>query len=819
MKSLILALCLCLSSLAFAHSPTHIEIHSTIDGGSCEADKAERNLLIERKTASGNEKVGSYSGSGCLFNLDLDLAPGDYLLTFSGLAFETQQVDFTVTEANRTNLVIGTVLLLSKTNELNQVTIYGAKRQYVKVESDKTTISVRENGLLNSGNSLDAVKKLPGVVKAMGGSLTLNGKSVRIYIDGSPSSLTGQDLENYLNSLPANAIEKVELIYNPGAAYDANSSGSIINIVTSSKRMKGVNASFNINYNFNKYQKPSPQILLNGKEKNLSWQTMLGYNYIEGENFNRTVQEFTGFTPSQKLDQRNLNLFYWRNVYWRSGVNYKIDERQNLLLNYNFHSSNDHIASIASTTGPGIDYQNDAMTKARSHSHEAVLQYKLKLDTIGRTLDVTAFTNSFDRNPLTRARGGDVDGPVFNKSNIDFRLLNHYLKYDLNIPFEKLDFSVTTGGKYNILKVKNLGRYVFASDDEGIFDSPLYDDTIDFDYDERNLAFYAEARKKFGKLNLTAGLRYEDFQVTREASTVADRIRYNNRYVFPTVNAMYAFSDKLNVSASYTKKIEQPGYFRIDPNVNDLYNKYNTSEGDVTLRPMFFDNYEFRFSAFDYIQAGFNFSRIEDGTMFIINAKPGELVANRTFMAFDKMERIGAYLNFPIPLDFFFKSKEVFAERMGRLDQMNYIMVNLNYNKVNVIGYPLGYQNPGNVVYGFQSQILLPWGITNNMSYFFIPKGVWEIYRIDRPIQQFDISFNKEFMDRKLKLGLHVFDVFNANEVNAYLQGQHLRTYFHEKGDTRTFRISLTYNFGNLKLEKENTDINVEKANGGGGRL
>ena len=181
---------------------------------------------------------------------------------------------------------------------LDEVTV-NYKKKFIKVDSDKTTISVKDNAMLNSGSSMEVVKKLPGVITSPTGSITLNGKGVAIYIDNAPSSLSGTDLQNYLNSLPANAIEKVELIYNPGAAYDANASGSIINIVTTSKRMKGINASFNINYNFNKYQKPSPQILLNGKEKNLSWQTMIGYNYIDGENRTTTDQTFTAFNPNK----------------------------------------------------------------------------------------------------------------------------------------------------------------------------------------------------------------------------------------------------------------------------------------------------------------------------------------------------------------------------------------------------------------------------------------------------------------------------------------------------------------------------------------
>ena len=109
---------------------------------------------------------------------------------------------------------------LKKTNELSEVTVYGSKKQYLKVESDKTTINVRDNAMLNSGSSLEAVKKIPGVITSPTGSITLNSKGVTIYIDGTPSSLSGTDLQNYLATLPANAIEKVELIYNPGASFD-----------------------------------------------------------------------------------------------------------------------------------------------------------------------------------------------------------------------------------------------------------------------------------------------------------------------------------------------------------------------------------------------------------------------------------------------------------------------------------------------------------------------------------------------------------------------------------------------------------------------
>ncbi|MFN7776516.1 TonB-dependent receptor plug domain-containing protein, partial [Flavobacterium sp.] len=236
-------------------------------------------------------------------------------------------------EPNNPEKVQANDSIKTKVTTLDEVTI-AQKRKYIKVESDKTTVSIKDNPMVSSGSSLDAIKKLPGVITSPTGEISLNGRGVRIFIDGAPTSLAGTDLQNYLSSLPANAIEKVELIYNPGASYDANASGSIINIVTNAKRKAGINASININYNFNKYQKPSPQVLVNGKSGKLSWQTMTGYNYIEGENRRRITQTFTAFTPDKFLDQENFGVNIYRNFYFRGGTNYRFNERSNLLFNY-----------------------------------------------------------------------------------------------------------------------------------------------------------------------------------------------------------------------------------------------------------------------------------------------------------------------------------------------------------------------------------------------------------------------------------------------------------------------------------------------------
>jgi hypothetical protein len=697
-----------------------------------------------------------------------------------------------------------------KTNELKEVTVYGSKKQYLKVESDKTTINVKDNAMLNSGSSLEAVKKVPGVITSPTGSITLNSKGVTIYIDGAPSSLSGTDLQNYLATLPANAIEKIELIYNPGASFDASSSGSIINIITSTKRKKGINASFNINYNFNKYQKPSPQILLNGKVKDLSWQTMIGYNYIDGENLNKSDQVFTSFTPNERLFQRNFAKTTNRNFYWRTGTNYKLSEKSNLLFNYNLNMGNDRIVNEATTTGTGIDYSNNGLSKNKNNNHELSLQYKTKLDTIGRTLDITAFSNFFDKRPITKSIGQNNGTPTSFNGDIDFNLANYYLKYDFAIPFNKIDFSLNTGGKFNTIKVTDTGIYNLGSPTNSI---------TDFDYTEDNLAFYLEARKKIKKFNFTAGIRFEDYKVDRTAiqDNTETKVNFKNTNFFPNVSALYQFNDNINLSASYSKKIQQADYNTLDPNNFSNFDQYNSSNGNPLLDPTFYDNFELKLNAFQFVTIGGNYTIAKDKNLFIFEADPGELVSNSTFQQFDKFKTLSLYASFPIPLDYFFKGKAEFEKRMNNMDKMNYIFVNINYIKTTTEGYDFSFKNKPIVNYSAEAQFILPWDIKNNMSYYILPKGTWEIYQITKPIQQFDITFTKEFMNKNLKIGLHCFDVFNSNEINALVSSTNLQTQFYQKPDTRTFRLSLTYNFGNLALKKDNTEIETEKVKSSGG--
>ncbi|OYU83392.1 MAG: hypothetical protein CFE24_11625 [Flavobacterium sp. BFFFF2] len=816
MKSVFFALMGLLCFVAKAQPVvTTLQGHSTIKGLDCSKDEVERLIAVE--SVGEPRFFKNFRVTGCQFSVKVALTTGNYNLTVSGLGLESKTVAFTVKEMGAP-IEIPDIALQQPTNQLKEVVVTGIKKQYLKVEADKTIVSVKENPLLNSGSSLDAVKKVPGVITSPTGGLSLNGKGVRIYIDGAPSSLTGTDLLNYLATLPANAIEKIELIYAPGAAYDANTSGSIINIITTAKRMKGVNASFNINYNFNKYQKPSPQIMLNGKEKNLSWQTMLGYNYIDSENKTQSNQNFVTFNPAEQLVQRSFTVTTQRNFYFRTGTNYKLSKMSNLLLNYNLNLGNDRGVFDSSTNGSTIDYVNEGVSKTKLNNHEISLQYKTRLDTLGQTLDITAYTNLFDRNPITQSSGWDriANQRQYNSGDQDFALKNYYLKADWTYPVKKWDASFSAGTKWNLNQITNNGKYNFNSTSPGIYGS-----FIGFDYRETNLAGYVEGRKKWKKWSFTGGIRYEDFQVNRQASQSSQNLQvdFRNRNFFPNLNVLYEINDAVRLGGTYSRKIAQPDYNTLDPNNSSNFDRYNSSQGNPLLNPTFFDNYEVKLTALDFIQLGGNYSVAKDNNRFLMTAAPNSLISNQTFAQFDRIKTLSFFASFPVPLDYIFKGKAEFQKRMNNIDQMNYIFFNISYIKTTVDGYTFSFDNKPIMNYAAQSQIILPWNIKQTMVYFILPEGNWEIYRVTKPIQQFDVSFQKEFMNNNLKVGVHAFDLFNQNEINGIISSTNLESGFYQKQDSRTFRLSLTYNFGNVRLQKDNTDIQVDKAKQGGGGM
>ena len=480
-----------------------------------------------------------------------------------------QEMLFSINENENATQTIRMIYFGIKPKELKTVEVVGDKKQFVNVDADKTTYQVKDNTALSTGSMRDAVRKLPGVVISPSGDLNLNGKSVSIYVDGIPSNLSGSDLKNYMDGLPANTIEKIELVENPGASYEAKANGGIINIITRNTAPDNFGGTLNLHYGNSRNHKFSPSLMLNGRNKKINWQLQSGYNRHQQDQFTDIKQTFTTFTPNvtftNNSTQKNLN----RNFYIRPMMNYRLTENSYIVFNYNFNTYNNQHTSNSiresQNLTPAIKYSSVFGNPEANRNNEFVLKYKTMLDTLGRSLQVTGYYSNYYK--ATNAQSTqNLSTPLYGISTNNLNLNHVYGKVDLELPFKAI--KLTAGAKYNITNAQNLGKYNYNNFTSTIFDNPVYNQEIDFRYNEQNIAGYVEARKKMGKLSATLGMRFEDLLYESEVASADSVVGGRITKFFPTLNLLYTIIPNVNLSGKYSRKISMPAYDQLDPNVN-----------------------------------------------------------------------------------------------------------------------------------------------------------------------------------------------------------------------------------------------------------
>ena len=205
-----------------------------------------------------------------------------------------------------------------KTAELKEVVV-GSKKKSIDQRADRTIFDFSEQSHLNSGSLMEGLKKLPGLIVSDVAGMMYQGKQLEVFMDTRPLNIYSNELTSYLESLPANSIEKVEIITQPGAEFPATSGGAIINIITSKNAKKYLSATYSNGYSYTKYDQSrhrlNNSLLLNSKNKWFGWQIQAGQNYNEG--YQRTNFRNENVVLSKNVSDR-INRFY----FFKTGVKF-----------------------------------------------------------------------------------------------------------------------------------------------------------------------------------------------------------------------------------------------------------------------------------------------------------------------------------------------------------------------------------------------------------------------------------------------------------------------------------------------------------------
>ncbi len=506
---------------------------------------------------------------------------GKYFAQIDFLAFQTKTIDQIPLGKGQLLADLGTISLDADSHTLGEIEVRAEKSQ-MQMSLDKRVFNVGKD-LANTGASAeDILDNVPSVAVDVEGNVSLRGSgNVRILIDGKPSGLVGSDSGSGLRSLPSNLIDKIEVVTNPSARYEAEGSTGIINIVLKKDKKKGVNGSFDVttgapaNYGVG--------VNMNFRREKVNFFVNYGLSYRRNDGGGFTYQERLTDDAVLIQDQiRDHDRGGWANSI-RFGTDYYINKYNTLTGSFLYRKNNeDNLSNILYKDFIGSSDFNDLQevttrTDNEKEDEKAIqysLNYKKTFDKKGQELTAnfqfeedSETENSdyveqyFDRNnaPLNRA-------DLLQESNNAESEKQYLLQIDYVNPIGK-DGKFELGLRSSIRDIRN--DYEVNEFDDNVWqplldfrDNPL---SNNFKYDEDIHALYAIFGDKKGKFSYQFGLRGEYSQVVTElveTNELNDRNYFN---LFPSAFLNYEFSEQDAIQLSYSRRIQRPRFWYLNP--------------------------------------------------------------------------------------------------------------------------------------------------------------------------------------------------------------------------------------------------------------
>ncbi|AZA81089.1 TonB-dependent receptor [Chryseobacterium lactis] len=709
-----------------------------------------------------------------------------------------------------------------KEKQIEGVVITKTKKA-VEQKADRTIFDFSEQPMLNNGNVLEGIKKLPGLISTDIAGMMYQGKFLETYLNGRPLNITSNELNSFLEGMPANSVDRIEVITQPGAEFPATSGGAILNIITNKNANKYLTATYSGNYTFTSYDKvrsrTSNSINLNARNKLFGWQLNVGQNYRES------------MLNSNQNDLLKSNTDrIGRGYFAKSGLTFDLGQDR-LLLNYDiYHNNNDNYTlsngegaeKVKDLTKPeGFYYRDfnfDASDAANTNSlrQEAVVTYQKRFSDKSQKLDFqfgyTKSTSRFDQDNIFRKGKYSNGDPI---PNVGGNILNN--NSDMRIATFKVDYSQP-------IKILDGGKVSFG----GLYEKQNFDTEskglTNLDYQRQTASTYLEFQAKFKKFDFTLGSRAENYDIsgiTRIIDSTGsvvqkDLIPFNKFKLFPNASVQYNLMSQVSIAANYNRKISLPSISALNPN-NTTFQGPNTQvTGNPNLQPTIFDNYEVKLSAFDYAFIGYSVSSAQNQVAQIIR-KDGKNLFNEQ-VNISNMRIHNFNVGLPIPFMIFSKSLSEVMKFNFNPDKINFMYVYAGYQKHEIDNL----NNKGFWIFNVSTQLILPKDIKLTANYSYLtPKAGYFYFTAEKPFNNnLDITVTKKFMNNRLTVSVFANDIFNGQVMQVRSnppsgESVMLRT----KYDSRNFGISINYKIPTRnKLAKEDPNIlNQTKKDDNGG--
>ncbi|MCL1665431.1 TonB-dependent receptor [Elizabethkingia ursingii] len=722
---------------------------------------------------------------------------GNYLLIFEQFGEEYDKKDVVLSQNCDFKEII-----IDKSVMLKGVTIT-SKKKLIEQKVDRLVFNVENSSASQGMTGLDVLRNTP-LVRVQNESVSIVGKGgVLVMIDDRLQRLSSEDLASLLKSISSDNIKSVEVITTPPAKYDAEGSNGLINIVLKKGRKDswsaslgssyiqkrngggGLNGVFNYNYkklSINLSLSGSKQKLLTDSESNIFYPGDLWNLNVKNNSVNNNLS--TGIGADYKITKN-----------WTTGIKY--------LGSFTDNNSENSPLTSRFTSGSGSPYSyvsSNVMANNNPKMNSVNWFNSVNIDSLGATLTTDFDYFNYRKTDMLSTKGNELGSDMntlpstyFSTTNNNVNKIKNYSgKVDVEMPksWGKLSF----GGKFSFTQTDNdLSVY---NNESGTPNLDINQSNF-FNYKEYNEALYVSYNKKLSKQwDLQLGLRMEATQTTGYSRNTQQTNKNDYIKLFPTVFVTYTPHDNHSFSFNYSKRIVRPSFDYLNPFIVRS-NPYYYTEGNPFLKPMIQDNIELSYlykeqlgiSVYYNIVAGFA-QRVSIGdpqtniTRSIpLNYANSALTGFSAYYIYNKLKWWNSFTGFNVNYNNI-KSKSEYIKSIGDFNGYFYSNNDFFVNKSKNLSF--------------------------SANFWVQPKGLNQIFYIST-FAGLDLSLKLLLLNKKLVLTAGIEDLFNSQIPTYTYYTNSIKNTIRRYNDTRGFRLSLTYRFGNKNIDKAQRKLGNEE--------
>ncbi len=744
--------------------------------------------------------TGIYTDTLGKFALD-GISPGSYYLRISFAGYRDKVISGLTFDAGNPKRDLGVIgLAINSELQLNEVTIT-AHQDILKTGIDKKVYNVDQDLSSRSGTVTDILNNVPSIQVDQDGNIILRGDAnVTILIDGRPSSLSGGNGKSLLDALPANSIERIEVVTNPSAKYDPDGTSGIINIVLKKNKLKGVNGTAGVTAGTGKLLNANGSFAYRNAKFNVY--TNYSLQYREGYRNNYGLLEQSFGDSLSRLQQNRDGTDLRNSNTLRVGSDFYLSERQTLGViltgNLQERTRTGNLQNELYTNNEVLVRKWERLSRDPSYDRnaDATLYYQLDFPEERGSLNFN-LNQSFGQERTSgyyEENYYNLDGTYNDLAPLNQQLFNREKN---NITTVMLDYVRNYKNKSRMeLGAKTIIRDQFVhtySERRDTLNGNYFPDTLanfDYSYNEQIYSVYGIYGQDLGKFKYQAGLRVEESYQIPFLITDNERIVNNYFNVFPSGHIRYATDKVSEFSISYSRRINRASAWNLNP-FTSYADPFNLRRGNPKLQPEFINSFDL----------GYSFTQ-----------KKVTLTANAFYRhTTDVIQRIKEFYpnnTSAVTYENIDQSHSGGLELVGILEPYswwrNVISVNGNFIRYEDASETQAWNNSGFNWSMKYTGVFQFWKKTASFQL----NGRYNSPRITaqgtvRPRMSIDAAVEKSILDGKWTFGARVTDIFNTRGFYFEIDQPTVYQRSEYKWLTRRLYLSVSYKFGKLELSRD----------------